>query len=141
MAVEIQVSYEGALRCRATHGPSKSQLTTDAPVDNQGRGETFSPTDLVATALGTCLLTTMGIVAQRHGIDLTGATVKVEKHMIADPDRRIAALPAVVTFPARVAAEVADKERALLERTAHGCPVQRSLDPRVERPIAFVWER
>jgi putative redox protein len=139
MAVEIHVAYQGELHCVATHGPSRAQMATDAPADNMGKGATFSPTDLVATSLGACILTTMGIVAQRHDIDMTGASVKVEKHMIADPDRRIAALPAVVTFPAAIAAKITPQQRTLLERTAHGCPVQRSLDARVDRPIRFVW--
>ena len=139
MAVEIQIAYEGELHCVAMHGPSRAQLPTDAPVDNMGKGACFSPTDLMATALGTCILTTMGIVAQRHDIDMKGATVKVEKHMVADPDRRIGALPAVVMFPAAIAARITAQQRTLLERTAHGCPVQRSLDARVERPIRFVW--
>ena len=76
--VEIKIVYEGQLRCRAAHGPSNTALNTDAPKDNMGKGESFSPTDLVATALGTCIVTTMGIVAQRHGIDIGGATVGVE---------------------------------------------------------------
>jgi putative redox protein len=139
MAVEIHVTYEGELRCIATHGPSKAQFATDAPIDNQGKGASFSPTDLVATSLGACILTTMGIVAQRHAIDMAGASVRVEKHMVADPERRIGALPTVVTFPAATAARITAQQRALLERTAHGCPVQRSLDARVERPIQFVW--
>src|SRR3954451_16658330 len=80
--VEIKAVYEGQLHCTATHGPSGMTLTTDAPKDNMGKGESFSPTDLVATALATCVVTTMGIVAQRHNLDITGTTVRVEKHMI-----------------------------------------------------------
>ena len=86
MAVTIDISYLGDLHCEATHGPSGARLETDAPVDNEGRGETFSPTDLAATGLGTCLVTIMGIVAKRHGWDLTGTRVRVVKEMTADPD-------------------------------------------------------
>ena len=81
--VPIEAVYEGDLRCRATHGPSKAELLTDAPVDNQGKGESFSPTDLVATALGTCIATTMGIFAKRHEIDLRGMRVSVKKEMVS----------------------------------------------------------
>jgi uncharacterized OsmC-like protein len=135
MAVEIRVAYEGALRTRATHGPSGVQLITDAPLDNQGRGESFSPTDLVATALGACLLTIMGIAAERRGVDLLGAIARVEKHMVADPERRIGALPVTITIPA----SPADAERQLLEKAARSCPVLRSLDPRIEKNIQFQW--
>lgn len=133
--VRIEVRYEGDLRCRAEHGPSGVRLLTDAPVDNQGKGESFSPTDLVATALGACVLTTMAIVAERHGWDLSGAVVRVEKAMIADPARRIARLETEVDVPAALDG----KARAALERAAHTCPVHASLDARVEAPIRFRW--
>jgi len=135
MSVRIETVYEGGLHCRAVHGPSKAELATDAPVDNQGRGESFSPTDLVATALGTCMLTTMGIVAARHDWDLTGATATVEKHMIADPERRIAKLVVEI----RVPRDFGPKERATLEKTAFTCPVHRSLGAKVEIPVVFRW--
>src|SRR5689334_1371472 len=96
--VTIRAKYEGDLCCTAVHGPSGSTLQTDAPKDNEGLGRFFSPTDLVATALGTCILTTMGLVARRHGITLRDATVTVEKHMQASP-RRIARLPCEVRVP------------------------------------------
>ncbi len=135
MAVVITVKYQGGLRCEAEHGPSKSRLQTDAPVDNQGKGETFSPTDLVATALASCILTTMGIVAQRHGIALEGATVRVEKHMVADPLRRIGRLPVSVSIPSRLSEE----QKKLLVRTAETCPVHRSMSAQVEMPITWEW--
>lgn len=135
MATTIRIDYEGGLRSRATHGPSGTQITVDAPPDNHGRGESFSPTDLVATALGACVVTLMGIVAERHGIDLQGTTVTVEKHMVADPDRRIGALPVVVRAPASVPVE----KRALLERAGLTCPVMRSLGERVEKTVRFEW--
>ena len=90
--VEMTIQYEGELRCTATHGPSGCRLQTDAPVDNMGKGETFSPTDLVATGLGACILTIIGIVAKRHAIPVRGATVKVTKVMTTEPPRRIARL-------------------------------------------------
>ena len=135
MAVRIEIVYEGGLRCCAVHGPSRNQLLTDAPVDNQGRGEAFSPTDLVATALGTCIATTMGIVAERHGIDLAGMRITMEKEMVADPMRRIAALTAVISVPR----PLNPQQKLLLERAAADCPVNKSLDSRIDRPIRFEW--
>ncbi|MGB0953537.1 MAG: OsmC family protein [Planctomycetota bacterium] len=136
MAVEIDVVYQGELRCSATHGPSGAQVATDAPVDNHGKGESFSPTDLVATALGGCILTILGIVAKRHEMALEGTTVKVEKHMVAEPVRRIGALPVVV----HMATAVEEKHKKLLENAAATCPVHQSLHPEIEKPITFVWK-
>jgi putative redox protein len=133
--VEIQMNYEGELRCVASHGPSGVQLITDAPVDNMGKGASFSPTDLVATALATCIATTMAIVAQRKEIDLRGMKVRVEKHMSSDAPRRIARLPLQVEVPL----PGSHPERALLEAAAKGCPVARSLAPEVEKEIHFTW--
>lgn len=132
--VTISVVYQGDLRTQATHGPSKSTFLTDAPVDNQGKGASFSPTDLVATALGTCMLTTMGIVAKRHGWAMEGASCTVEKHMVADPERRIGKLVVTIRMP-----ELGEKERTVLERTAFTCPVHKSLHPKVEIPVTFHW--
>src|SRR5215213_4203972 len=100
--VEITVAYEGQLRCVATHAPSKNTLLTDAPLDNMGKGESFSPTDLVATALATCVLTTMGIVAQRHNLDMSGATARVTKEMVTTPLRRIGRLALHVHVPIKL---------------------------------------
>src|SRR6185436_20829407 len=94
--IQITIDYLGELRCHATHGPSQNTFITDAPVDNHGRGESFSPTDLVATALGTCMATVMGIFAERHGIDLKGMSVTVKKEMVQTPVRRIGRLPAEI---------------------------------------------
>lgn len=132
--VPITSRYEGSLSCRATHGPSQSQLTTDAPKDNEGQGRYFSPTDLVATALATCVLTTMGIVAKRHGIAFEGATADVEKHMNQTP-RRIGRLPLRV----RVPGTFTDAHKKLLENAAHGCPVHKSLHPDIDAPITVEW--
>jgi len=133
--VRIQVTYEGGLRTRAVHGPSGCELVTDPPVDNHGQGESFSPTDLVATALGTCMLTIMGIAAAKHDWDLMGATATVEKRMVADPARRIGALEVVIRVPRDLGA----RARSVLERAALGCPVHRTLGDRVELPVRFEW--
>jgi putative redox protein len=139
MGVEIDVVYQGELRCVAKHGPSQTALTTDAPVDNHGKGESFSPTDLVATALGSCILTTMGIVAQRHNLDMAGTQVHVVKEMVQQPVRRIGALPVRVTFPADKAAKLSPADRTLLENAARHCPVYQSLHPDVDHPLEFVY--
>ena len=133
--VGISVVYEGELRCRVTHDPSGEEMTTDAPVDNHGRGLSFSPTDLVGVAMGTCMVTIMGIAAQKRGWDLTGTTVHVEKRMVADPKRRIGALEVVIHVPRAFAPD----DRALLERAAMTCPVHASLRPEVEVPVRFRW--
>lgn len=133
--VEININYEGSLRCRAKHGPSGMELITDAPADNMGKGEAFSPTDLVATALATCIATTMGIVAQRKGIELGTMTLHVEKHMSSDTPRRIIKLP--VTVWTHLPAD--HPERELLEKAANGCPVHKSLHPDIVMPIDFHW--
>jgi putative redox protein len=133
--VEINVTYTGQLRTTATHGPSQSTLITDAPKDNMGKGEAFSPTDLVATALATCILTTMGIVAQRNNLDMNGATAKVTKEMVTAPTRRIGRLAVTVRMPRKLG----DEDQKRLENAAHGCPVHKSLHPDVEAPIAFTW--
>jgi len=133
--VEIDITYEGQLRCKAVHGPSGEVLHTDAPVDNMGKGELFSPTDLVATALGTCILTIMGIVAQKQGMNLTGTSVRVQKEMATEGIRRIARLPVFIRVPGHISAE----NRMRLERAAHTCPVHQSLHPDIDAPITFEW--
>jgi putative redox protein len=139
MSVEIDIVYEGQLRCVSTHGPSGVKLATDAPVDNQGRGESFSPTDLVATALGSCLMTIMGIVAQRGNIDLAGTRVHVVKEMIQQPVRRIGQLTVKITIPADKATNISAADRSKLETAAKACPVHKSIHPDVQMPIEFVW--
>ena len=134
MAVEVDIRYLGDLRCEAKHGPSGVTIQTDAPTDNMGKGELFSPTDLVGTALGTCMLTTMGIVARRHGIDLSGATVHVTKEMVTTPQRRIGRLPVTI----RVPHDLPEEDRKRLENAAHTCPVHRSLHPDVDAPVTFL---
>ena len=132
--VEITVVYRGELRCEATHGPSGTVLSTDAPVDNEGKGESFSPTDLVATALGACMLTIIGIVARRHEIDLVGTIVTVKKEMVTSPTRRIGRLPVTIRF----SRPLNPKQRTLLERAALTCPVHQSLHPDIDIPVEFV---
>ncbi len=141
MAVEINLVYEGQLRCAATHGPSGAKLATDAPVDNHGKGESFSPTDLVATALGACVMTIMGIVADRNQIDLTGTHIHVTKEMVQQPIRRIGRLPVTVTIPADKASKVSAADRTKLETAARHCPVHQSLHPDIDSPIDFVWQQ
>ncbi|HET6252326.1 MAG TPA: OsmC family protein [Tepidisphaeraceae bacterium] len=131
--VEIQLAYEGNLRTSAIHEPSGTRLITDAPRDNQGQGESFSPTDLVATALGSCMLTIMGIAARNFKIDLTGATVRVQKEMITQPVRRIGKLTVEITVPKPLSA---DDQRRLRDAAMH-CPVHKSLHPDVEIPVTF----
>jgi putative redox protein len=135
MAVTIDIAYQGELNCEAVHGPSQHRLTTNAPVDNGGRGAAFSPTDLVATALGTCLVTVMGIVAERHQLDLSGTRVRVVKEMTSSPLRRIGALTATIRIPNGAALSAAD--RSLLQRTADLCPVRQSLHPDVKVTMTF----
>ena len=132
--VEIQVVYEGDLHTRCSHGPSGSELETDAPKDNEGRGERFSPTDLLATSLGSCMLTTMGILARRRGWPLEGARARVEKHMVTAPERRVGRLVVALELPALPA-----DARTLLERAAHTCPVRKSLHPDVAVDVSFSW--
>jgi putative redox protein len=135
MAVTIEIAYLGELHCEAVHGPSRNSLITDAPVDNGGKGAAYSPTDLVATALGTCLMTVMGIVAERHQLNLEGTRVRVVKEMTSVPTRRIGALTATIAIPN--GAHLSDRDRALLERTADLCPVRQSLHPDVKVTMSF----
>lgn len=133
--VRIQSEYQGDLHCTSVHTPSKTELATDAPVDNQGRGESFSPTDLIATSLGTCMLTTMGILARTLDFDLSGATATVEKEMTASAPRKIQRLTVEIRIPKTTTPE--NQQR--LENAANTCPVKRSIHPDVDTPIAFVW--
>jgi uncharacterized OsmC-like protein len=133
--VTITGGYQGELHCTAVHGPSGSVLPTDAPKDNQGRGEAFSPTDLVAAAFATCIATTMAIVGRKHGVDLAGLRYEATKEMSSSAPRRIARLNVRIWLPpaARQAPE------GVLEKAGRECPVHHSLDPNVERNIEFLW--
>ncbi len=133
--VKITGDYKGGLHCTAVHGPSGTAIDTDAPKDNQGRGEAFSPTDLVATALATCAVTTMAIVARRHGVELDGVKYEVTKEMTAAAPRRIERLTLNLWMPAAAA----NVDRAILEAAARGCPVARSLGADVQQVVEFHW--
>lgn len=133
--VETTVVYEGNLHCRATHGPSGAQLLTDAPKDNNGLGEYFSPTDLVGTAIGTCIFTIMGIYAKRHNINLTGAKAIVLKDMVTSPIRRIGKLTVNMTLPK----SIPEEHRKPLEACAGSCPVSASLRDDVEKVFTYTY--
>jgi putative redox protein len=139
--VNLDITYAGDLRCTATHGPSNQQLVTDAPVDNHGRGETYSPTDLVGTALGSCLLTVMGIAADARQLELKGTSVHVIKEMTVERPRRIERLTVTVTFPPAVSGGIDSATRLELQRIAENCPVRLSLSPNVDCPMQFDWQR
>jgi len=133
--VAIQLEYQGDLHAKAVHGPSSTELYTDAPKDNQGRGESFSPTDLTATSLGSCMLTTMGILARTLNLDMNGATARVEKEMTSSGPRTIQRLTVKIVMPKAFGEE----DRLKLERAAYTCPVARSLHPDVEQVVDFTW--
>ena len=130
------VIYEGDLRTVAQHLQSGTEIETDAPTDNQGKGERFSPTDLVATALGACMATTMGIKARDLQVDLRGMKLSIQKMMKPDP-RRIAGVNIVFDFPGELVVD--EKQKAILERTAHTCPVMYSIHPDMEVKVEFNW--
>lgn len=134
--VHIDVVYEGGLHCQAIHGPSGCTLSTDAPVDNKGRGESFSPTDLVATGLASCMATIMGMQADTLGIDISGMRIHVEKIMSADTPRRIAKLPVKIEMPVPHDAKTA----TIMERAAKHCPVHHSIHPDIEVTVEWVWK-
>ena len=136
--VKITGEYQGDLHCIATHEPSSNTLVTDAPKDNQGRGEAFSPTDLTATSLGTCIVTTMAIVARKQGCELRGARFEVTKEMSADAPRRIVRLAVQVWLPL-ARSSLPTLLASLLERTAETCPVSQSLSPAIEKPCTIHW--
>jgi uncharacterized OsmC-like protein len=131
-----QITYEGNLRTVATHLQSGTVIETDAPTDNQGKGERFSPTDLVATALGNCMLTIMGIKARDMGVDLAGTKIDVTKIMVSDP-RRIGEIKATFSFPENL--QVDEKQKSILERSALTCPVFETLHPDLKKSIEFNW--
>ncbi len=135
--VKIDIEYKGQLQTEALHAPSGNRISTDAPVDNGGKGSAFSPTDLVATALGTCMVTIMGIFAERHEIDLTGTKVSVGKEMLQEPVRRIKRLTVDITVPL----PATHPKKSALEKAALTCPVHESLHPDVEIPVNFHWKR
>jgi putative redox protein len=134
--VEIKLTYEGDLHCSATHLPSGNTLVTDAPLDNNGRGQAFSPTDLVATALGSCMATVIGIVARRKELPVEGMTVNVRKIMSEDLPRRIHRLE----LDLRIPLPGTHPDRKLLESAANGCPVHHSIHPDIEVVMNWFWK-
>ncbi|MDE3125197.1 MAG: OsmC family protein [Bacteroidota bacterium] len=132
------VLYKGNLRTELTHLQSGTVIENDAPTDNQGKGERFSPTDLVATALGSCMITTMGIKANTMNIDLTGTKAEITKIMKSDP-RRIGKIITHIFFPHSLNS-LDEKQKQILENTARTCPVAKSLHPDLETDIQFTWE-
>jgi uncharacterized OsmC-like protein len=130
-----KVIYTGDLRTECTHLRSGQVIITDAPVDNNGKGEAFSPTDLTATLLATCMIIVMGISARNHGINIDGATLEVTKHMGANP-RRISAIDILCIMPHRT---YTPREKEILEKAGRTCPVAYSLHPYIEQRVEFVW--
>lgn len=137
--VTIRTRYAGQKKCELVH-PEGATLRTDAPKDIGGDATAFSPTDLVASGLASCILTTMAMFAERHGVDLAGSTATVEKHMSQPPaPRRIARLPVTVTIPAKALAGAPEDFKQRLERVGHACPVHASLHPEVDAPITYIY--
>jgi len=131
-----EIIYQGDLRTQATHLQSGDIILTDAPKDNHGKGEAFSPTDLVATALGSCMLSIMGIIANRHEINILGTKVSIHKIMQTNP-RRIAIIEVIMYMPNII---YTPKERTLLENAVRTCPVSLSLHPEIEQKLSFVYQ-
>jgi putative redox protein len=131
-----EIVYKGELRTEAKHLQSATIIQTDAPTDNQGKGERFSPTDLLATSLGSCMLTIMGIKARDMEVDLDGTQVSIKKIMKQDP-RRVGGIEVDFDFPGTL--QVDEKQRAILERAALTCPVAKSIHPDIELDVHFGW--
>lgn len=129
-----KITYTGELRTTCEHVRSGNTFITDAPLDNNGLGQAFSPTDIVATGLGTCMITVMGIKANGLGVDLTNSTVEITKHMAPNP-RRISKIEAKLILPS----DISEKNRKVLENTANTCPVIYSLHPDIKKEISFHW--
>ncbi|NAS12016.1 OsmC family protein [Poritiphilus flavus] len=129
-----KVEYTGELRTKCTHVRSGNEFITDAPLDNNGLGQAFSPTDTVATALASCMLTVMGIKARGLDVDLTGSHAEITKHMASDP-RRISGIEILLRLPSGIS----DKSKTILEHTANTCPVIQSIHPDIEKEIEFQW--
>ncbi|MGZ4035599.1 MAG: OsmC family protein [Bacteroidia bacterium] len=130
-----KIVYKGNLRTESTHLQSGQVILTDAPLDNNGQGQAFSPTDLLATSLGCCMLTIMGIVAGRNSINIDNSSVEITKIMKSDP-RRVGEIIVEFTMPKQ---DYSDKEKSLLEHAAHTCPVAKSLSPELMQTVIFNW--
>jgi putative redox protein len=131
----ITITYSGDLHCEAKHESSGSVIQTDAPKDNHGKGEAFSPTDLLVASYATCVLSIMAISARHSNVDMTGATATIEKTMSKDMPRRIAVLALTISIPV----QASPKARQELEKAAYNCPVHHSLHPDIEKTITFDW--
>ena len=129
------ITYQGNLRCEAVHLQSSSTIETDAPTDNRGKGERFSPTDLLCVSLATCMITTMGIKAADMNVDLTNSKADVQKHMASDP-RRVAKIEVTIFLPKKIN----EKERLILEKTGNNCPVAKSIHPDIELVLKYKWD-
>lgn len=134
--VKMTVNYQGSLRCEVTHGPSGQTFLTDAPVDNNGKGESASPTDLCAAALGSCMATIIGMQAESLGLDLYGMRIEVQKEMSTDSPRRIIQLSTEIWLPLELDA----KQKRMVEQAAKTCPVHHSLSSEIDKPILFHWQ-
>jgi len=134
--VKIKIKYEGELRCQLVHELSGKAFKTDAPVDNNGKGESFSPTDLCASALGSCMATIIGMQMEALGLDFTGMQIEVQKEMSTDLPRRIAKLTTEIWLPIALN----DDQMWQVEIAAKNCPVHHSLNPEIEKPIIFNWK-
>lgn len=130
----IESTYLGELRSKSVHVQSGQKLLTDAPIDNQGKGESFSPTDLLATSLGNCMLTVMGIAAREHHLNIDGTTCSIVKVMATNP-RRVSEIQIEFNFPKKIT--YSDKEKAILERSAITCPVAKSVHPDLIQQVKF----
>lgn len=129
----IRAKYEGDLRTSAVHVKSGDKIITDAPVDNQGKGEAFSPTDLMAASLGSCMLTLMGIAARKHGFNIDGTEMSITKTMVENP-RRVAEIKVEFSMPVE---NYTDKQKEIIERAAHTCPVALSIHPDIKQEVIF----
>ena len=134
--VSYLITYEGDLRTKTVHERNSSLLVTDAPLDNRGKGESFSPTDLLAVSLGSCILTVMGIQAKALGVEIKGALAKVEKIMSAKPPRKIEKIVIAIALP-----YVKETLQKALQKAGMGCPVFLSLHPDIEKKVTFTWEK
>jgi putative redox protein len=130
------IVYKGQLRTAATHLQSGTAIETDAPTDNQGKGERFSPTDLLATSLGSCMMTIMGIKARDMNIDLSGVQLDIQKHMKSDP-RRVGGVDVTFNFPGGL--NLDEKQKTILQNAALTCPVAKSIHPDIEQNVVFNW--
>lgn len=128
-----KITYNGGLRTTSIHERSGKEIITDAPVDNKGKGEAFSPTDLLATSLGNCMLTIVGIAANEHGFNIDGTTCDITKIMAENP-RRVAEIVVDFQFPAN---NYSDKDKKIIERSANTCPVMYSLHPDIKKTVTF----